>query len=170
MSVARLSVVDMQSRAVLDVIIKPSEKVLDCNTRFSGLTMPQLENAEHNRESAIQLFFELVNANSILVGHSLENDLRVLRLVHKRVVDTSVVFPHRLGPPMKRALRNLASEILYDSLLVERQFSCRLRFRQKIIQENDENQGHDSTEDSQTCMQLIMLLTTQSASAWHARK
>lgn len=35
-----------------------------------------------------------------------------MRLVHHRVVDTSVVFPHRLGPPYKRALKTIASEIL----------------------------------------------------------
>jgi RNA exonuclease 1 len=67
----------------------------------------------------------------------LESDLKALRLVHKRVVDTSIVFPHRLGPPMKRALRNLASDYL-----------------QKIIQEDIE--GHDSKEDSSACMQLML--------------
>lgn len=113
MSVARLSVVDMSNKLVFDIIIKPSEKILDCNTRFSGLTMEQLEKAEHNLEATIRKFFELVNSETILIGHSLESDLRALRLVHKRVVDTSVAFPHRLGPPMKRALRNLASDHLY---------------------------------------------------------
>ena len=34
-----------------------------------------------------------------------------LRFLNK-VVDTSVVFPHRLGPPYKRALRNLMAEHL----------------------------------------------------------
>ena len=28
------------------------------------------------------------------------------------MVDTSVVFPHKMGPPYKRALRNLTSEHL----------------------------------------------------------
>lgn len=35
-----------------------------------------------------------------------------LQLIHDTVVDTSVVFPHKMGHPYKRALRNLASEIL----------------------------------------------------------
>lgn len=29
------------------------------------------------------------------------------------MVDTSVVFPHRLGPPYKRALQTLMAEILF---------------------------------------------------------
>ena len=33
-------------------------------------------------------------------------------MIHGTVVDTSVVFPHRLGPPYKRALQTLMAEIL----------------------------------------------------------
>lgn len=35
-----------------------------------------------------------------------------LQLIHPTVVDSSVVFPHKMGPPKKRALRNLAGEYL----------------------------------------------------------
>ena len=35
-----------------------------------------------------------------------------LQVYHDRVVDTSVVFPHRQGPPYKRALKTLMAEIL----------------------------------------------------------
>ena len=31
----------------------------------------------------------------ILVGHELSNDLRALRLVHGRVIDTAVLFPQQ---------------------------------------------------------------------------
>lgn len=65
-----------------------------------------------NSFQAQERLFELVNSNSILIGHSLESDLKAMRLVHHKVVDTSVVFPHRLGPPYKRALKTIASEVL----------------------------------------------------------
>ena len=29
-----------------------------------------------------------------MVGHSLENDLKALRVVHAKVLDTAVLFPH----------------------------------------------------------------------------
>ena len=35
-------------------------------------------------------------------GHSLESDLLQLKLIHNTVVDTSVVFPHKMGLPFKR--------------------------------------------------------------------
>ena len=54
----------------------------------------------------------MVSSETILIGHSLEGDLRALKLIHERIVDTSVVFPHRLGPPYKRALKTLMAEVL----------------------------------------------------------
>uniref|UniRef100_A0A1I7ZF31 Exonuclease domain-containing protein n=1 Tax=Steinernema glaseri TaxID=37863 RepID=A0A1I7ZF31_9BILA len=136
-ALARLSVVDLHDDLVLDLIVKPKDLVVDCNTRFSGLTIEQLEQANETIENAHERLFELINQETILIGHSLESDLKALRLVHPRVVDTAVVFPHRLGPPYKRALRTLSSEIL-----------------SKIIQE--EVSGHDSKEDASACMQLMI--------------
>lgn len=34
------------------------------------------------------------------------------QLIHDTVVDTSILFPHRLGPPNKRALRSLMADYL----------------------------------------------------------
>ncbi|KAK0396184.1 hypothetical protein QR680_001610 [Steinernema hermaphroditum] len=136
-ALARVSVVDIRDDLVLDLIVKPKDLIVDCNTRFSGLTIEQLENVSATIEDAHERLFELINQETILIGHSLESDLKALRLVHPRVVDTSVVFPHRLGPPYKRALRTLTSEIL-----------------QKIIQEDVS--GHDSKEDASACMQLML--------------
>ena len=39
-------------------------------------------------------FLTLVGADTLLVGHALENDLRVLRVLHGRVVDTAILYPH----------------------------------------------------------------------------
>lgn len=134
---ARISVVDIKDDLALDILVRPRYPIVDCNTRFSGLTKDQLEKAEFNFEKAQQRLFELVNAETILIGHSLESDLKAMKLVHRKVVDTSVVFPHRLGPPYKRALKTIAAEVL-----------------QLIIQEDVA--GHDSKEDSSACMRLML--------------
>ncbi|GMR36463.1 hypothetical protein PMAYCL1PPCAC_06658, partial [Pristionchus mayeri] len=136
-ALARVSVVDLNDDLVLDLLVRPSHLLIDANSRFSGLQAEQVEAAEASLEDARERLFELVNSQTILIGHSLESDLKAMRVVHHRVVDTSVVFPHRAGPPLKRALRNLAGEILM-----------------KIIQEDVS--GHDSKEDSSACMQLML--------------
>ena len=35
------------------------------------------------------------------------------QLIHSSVVDTAIVFPHRKGPPYKRALRTLMVEYVH---------------------------------------------------------
>jgi hypothetical protein len=47
----------------------------------------------------------------ILVGHSLENDLNAIKLIHHRVIDTAVIFPHQ-QPPYKCSLKYLAKKHL----------------------------------------------------------
>jgi RNA exonuclease 1 len=80
----------------------------DFNTRFSGIT------AEMYSTSALQPLVEirrsldeLINSETILIGHALENDLKTLRIIHARNVDTAVIFRHPAGAPYRRALRDL---------------------------------------------------------------
>ena len=37
----------------------------------------------------------------------------VSQIIHSQVVDTAIVFPHRMGLPYKRALKTLAKEYLH---------------------------------------------------------
>lgn len=42
-----------------------------------------------------------VGAETYLVGHSLDSDLRALKLVHRRLIDTSELYPNSRGTPFK---------------------------------------------------------------------
>ncbi|UYV65179.1 REXO1 [Cordylochernes scorpioides] len=106
----RVSVVNSRLQSVYETLVKPANPVLDYNTRFSGLTAEDLATVTtriHNVQAAL---INLFSNQTILVGHSLESDLRALKLIHRKVVDTSLIFPHRLGLPYKRSLRNLMAE------------------------------------------------------------
>ncbi|XP_064625798.1 uncharacterized protein LOC135486691 isoform X2 [Lineus longissimus] len=134
---ARVTVVDHRSETVYEALVQPEGDVIDYNTRFSGITEDDLKDVTTNLHDVQAVLLSLFNHKSILMGHSLESDLCALKLIHSTVVDTSVVFPHWLGPPYKRALRHLAGEIL-----------------NKIIQ-NDVG-GHDSREDAVSCLELML--------------
>ncbi|PAA62204.1 hypothetical protein BOX15_Mlig024805g2 [Macrostomum lignano] len=140
---ARVTVIDRSLSVVYDRLVHPSAPIVDCNTRFSGLRAEQLVSAQHRLADVQDELLKLIYSTSILIGHSLESDLQVLKLRHGTVVDTSIVFPHRQGLPKKRALRNLASEIL-----------------NKIIQTGGDA-GHDSSEDAQACMELMFYKLTE---------
>uniref|UniRef100_A0A8D0HS45 Exonuclease domain-containing protein n=1 Tax=Sphenodon punctatus TaxID=8508 RepID=A0A8D0HS45_SPHPU len=90
----------------------PDNEIIDYNTKLSGVTAEDLKNALPSIRDVQAILLNLFSADTILIGHSLESDLFALKLFHNSVVDTSVVFPHRLGLPHKRALRNLIADYL----------------------------------------------------------
>nr|XP_046208681.1 RNA exonuclease 1 homolog [Oncorhynchus gorbuscha] len=137
LELTRVTVINSELKVIYDTFVKPESKVVDYNTRFSGVTEEDLENASITLRDVQAVMLNMFNAESILIGHSLESDLFALKVIHSTVVDTAIVFPHRLGLPYKRALRNLMADHL-----------------KRIIQDSVE--GHDSSEDACACMELMM--------------
>uniref|UniRef100_A0A8B9TKY4 Exonuclease domain-containing protein n=1 Tax=Anas platyrhynchos TaxID=8839 RepID=A0A8B9TKY4_ANAPL len=136
LELTRVTVVDDKLQVVYDTFVKPHNEVIDYNTSFSGVTEDNLKNTKTTLRDVQAVLLNLFSADTILIGHSLENDFFVLKLIHDTVVDTSILFPHRLGPPNKRALRSLMADYLMR------------------IHQGDVN-GHNSTEDAIACMELI---------------
>uniref|UniRef100_UPI00398E3FD3 RNA exonuclease 1 homolog isoform X1 n=1 Tax=Pristiophorus japonicus TaxID=55135 RepID=UPI00398E3FD3 len=137
LELTRLTVINSDLKVVYDTFIKPDNKVIDYNTRFSGVTEADMESTTITIRDVQAVLLNMFSAGTILIGHSLESDLFALKLIHSIVVDTAIVFPHRLGLPYKRALKNLMADYL-----------------RRIIQDNVE--GHDSSEDASACMELMM--------------
>jgi DNA polymerase III epsilon subunit-like protein len=136
--VARISIVDRVGKVVYDQLVLPSNKVVDYNTKYSGITEDQLRSVTLTFDEAQQQVRALVTQDAYLVGHSLESDLQVLKLVHRNIVDTSILFPHPKGWPFKQGLASLVAEFLG-----------------KKIQTGDD--GHDSVQDAWTAMELVIL-------------
>uniref|UniRef100_A0A673AK36 Exonuclease domain-containing protein n=1 Tax=Sphaeramia orbicularis TaxID=375764 RepID=A0A673AK36_9TELE len=137
LELTRVTVIDSELKVIYDTFVKPESKVVDYNTRFSGVTEEDLENTTITLRDVQAVLLSMFSAESILVGHSLESDLLALKVIHSSVVDTAIVFPHRLGLPYKRALKNLMADHL-----------------KRIIQ--DSVGGHDSSEDATACMELMV--------------
>ncbi|KAL1110291.1 hypothetical protein AAG570_008368 [Ranatra chinensis] len=110
--ITRVTVIDLNGKACFDKMIKPDFPILDYCTRFSGVTESDLVGITDRLPDIQKMLLKFINDKTILIGHSLDNDLRVLKILHNNVVDTSVVFPHKMGPPRKSALRYLAQEFL----------------------------------------------------------
>ncbi|XP_071583546.1 RNA exonuclease 1 homolog isoform X1 [Heliangelus exortis] len=137
LELTRVTVINSDLKVVYDTFVKPDTKVIDYNTRFSGVTEEDLQNTSITLRDVQAVLLNMFSADTILIGHSLESDLFALKLIHGTVVDTAIVFPHRLGLPYKRALRTLMADYL-----------------KRIIQDNVE--GHDSSEDARACMELMV--------------
>lgn len=136
LELARATVVDRHGKPLLDMYCRPERPVLDYNTRYSGITAEHLEGCSTRLADVQQALLRLVASESILIGHSLENDLTALRLIHPRIVDTSLIYPHPKGEGYKQALRVLAE-----------------RFLKRKIQSGT----HDSLDDARATMDLALL-------------
>ena len=79
----------------------------DFNTRFSGITEEGYASAILTLAAIRTALDALIDSDTIIIGHALDNDLKTLRMIHHRCVDTVVLFPHAAGPPYRRALRHL---------------------------------------------------------------
>ncbi|XP_030746112.1 uncharacterized protein LOC115874943 isoform X2 [Sitophilus oryzae] len=134
----KITVVGISGNPVYNAFIKPKNKIVDFNTRFSGVS--EVDFVKNNPKSLEEVQRDLkkfIFDETVVVGHGLENDFKALRLIHKTVVDTAFTFPHSRGLPYKRSLKGLTSDCL------QRNIQC-------------SESGHDSFEDARACMELMI--------------
>ncbi|XP_023988640.1 RNA exonuclease 1 homolog [Physeter macrocephalus] len=135
LELTQVTVVDPSLQVVYNTFVKPDEEVIDCNTRFSGVVEDDLKDTKTSIRDVQATLLNLFSADTVLIGHSFERSLYALKLIHTSVVDTTVMFPHRLGLPHKRSLKSLVADYL-----------------QRIIQDD----GHNSSENATACMELVL--------------
>lgn len=137
---ARVCVIDYATtKVVYDQLVKPKKPVLDYLTRWSGITAEALEPVTTTFEEVQEQVMHLlrVTPTPILLGHSLESDLKALKICHPRVIDTALIYNHPRGKPMKPGLAWLARKWLGREI------------------QNRGAGGHDPEEDARACLDLL---------------
>lgn len=138
MEVTNVSVVNLQGQLVYYSTIRPLSPIIDYNTRYSGITPQMMDEPGVKSLPEVQRdLMAFIDSDTILVGHAIHNDLRALRFLHEKIVDTSVIFPHPLGLPYRMSLKTVVQKVLM-----------------RAAQTNET--GHSSFEDSRDCIEALM--------------
>lgn len=150
LEVARLSIIDAinNDKVVYDEYILPQHPVIDYLTNYSGITEEKIKTkCKTNFYEMRMKLLELWNDQTILIGHSLDNDLRVLRICHNRIIDTAILYQlnnNYNNNMMKLSLKYL-TKIYFDIDI------------QNNNNNNNISEGHDSIEDALSCIRLVKL-------------
>lgn len=126
----RVTVLDFETETALyDKTVKTKGDIIDLNTYWSGVL--EIDDMSPDLEQFQDELSQLVGKDTIIIGHGLENDLNVMRLVHLNVIDTSIMFPRGMR---KKSLKEITFQYL----------------SQKI-----QTGEHDSEEDARSCIGLV---------------
>lgn len=107
--------------------------------RWSGITAEAMASVTTTFDEVQSHVLSLlsVTPTPVLLGHSLEFDLKALKICHPRVIDTALIYHHPKGRPFKPGLAWLTK-----------------KWCGREIQNKGEG-GHDPEEDARACMELL---------------
>jgi RNA exonuclease 1 len=113
----------------------------DFHFSWSGITAtalaPVTTMLSEVQDRLLKLLSPPSSPTPILLGHSLESDLKALKLCHPCCIDTAIIYHHPRGRPLKPGLAWLTK-----------------KWCGREIQTRGEG-GHDPEEDARACLDLL---------------
>lgn len=144
-ALARVSLVDYKGQVLLDTFVKVYEKVTDYRTDVSGIKPEDLESPEAMCPSKLfPLVYQLLQ-NKILIGHGLENDLKLLGIP----VDLLKIRDTAWYPPFMR-MQYAESGILCPRKLRD--------LSKEYLGVDIQGKQHDSVTDARAALGLFKLV------------
>lgn len=143
-ALARVTVVSYSGQLYNAYVARAKDAVLDYRTSVSGVEAHHLlpENGAQPFAEVQEQVLALISPETILVGHALHNDLKALRIVHTKVVDTALLFKVQGKTDwQKHRLRSVVSL---------------MRSKAATLQNFQHDAPHDSRQDAEWALQLAL--------------
>ncbi|KAG6459472.1 RNA exonuclease 5 [Manduca sexta] len=138
LELTRVSLVNEKHESVYEALVKPYNDITNYLTRYSGITKTLLNDVSKRLEDVQRDIRDLLPADAILVGQSLNSDLHALKMMHPYIIDTSLVYNFTGERTRKPKLKTLAKEFLNEDI-------------------QSGSGGHCSVEDSIASLKLVQL-------------
>lgn len=144
--VAQVCAVDtLTGEVIVDIYVVPSKTVTDWRTPWSGVSQRLLEEMKeagktvNGWEEARKALWAHIDADTILVGQSLQHDLDVMRMVHLNIIDTAILSREAVAKNCKQnwGLKRLCKQML-----------------DRDIQQS--RGGHDCLEDTMATREVVL--------------
>lgn len=126
---------DMIRNIISDYIVHQPEdgyRMVDPKTDIHGITIEMIDQSKISLAKAQKQLLKYINSDTIVVGHSVHGDLASLRIDHRRVIDTALIYQRKSGDA-KRSTPGL---------------KCLTKF----LLDFEMPDGHDSAIDAQASM------------------
>ncbi|KAL6498236.1 hypothetical protein OROGR_028633 [Orobanche gracilis] len=137
-ALVKVCAVDRDLQVKLDEVVNPNKAIDDYRTEITGISAEHLAGVTHSLDDVQISMKKLLSRDTILVGHSVNNDLQALKINHTRVIDTSYIFKHASGPTNKKPSL---------SLLCKAMLGYELR---------KEGHPHNCLDDARAAMKLVL--------------
>lgn len=146
LELGRITLLDKKGKIILDEIVQPKGKITNYKTEYSGLTKDSFKNSIPFYEAQNKIL-NFISKETILIGHALFNDLKILKIYHPYLIDTSRLF--RTKDNYKICLKSLAKKYLKkeiqknihdsyeDCLSTLELFSVRVEYFKRLFESNE---------------------------------
>ena len=174
-----IAVVDEKLQQLYSSLIRPTQRVVDYLTPYSGVTKSMLKDVTTTIKDVARELRLLLPADAILVGHQIGCDMESLKLVHPYVVDTVKILNLKGDPELRSKLRDLTRSLLGKNI---QEFATAAAANGSVVGEETGNGvnggsggsssstssypssssskpklGHNPVEDARATMELVLL-------------
>lgn len=139
-----ICVVDFLTGEILiNKLVGPSSRIFDWRTRYSGVRREHMIRAEmigdtlNGWRGARAELWKYMDENTVLIGHSLNNDLDAIKLAHHNIVDSSILAENAVGIGPKWGLKRMCKQLLNINIQTGKK-------------------GHDCVEDTLAARELVL--------------
>ncbi|KAI8628211.1 ribonuclease H-like domain-containing protein [Xylariaceae sp. FL1651] len=162
---ALLCAVDfLTGETLVNVFVRPHQPVINWRTKFSGVSPVAMAVARAKGcaldgwEAAREMLFQYADADTIIIGHSVNFDLCVLRISHTKIVDSCICTMEAVLGVNKKIKRRWGLKQLCQDLL-------------GLKIQTSTGSGHDCLEDTLAVRELVLrcIRYPQELEAWAKR-